>query len=226
MTYERILPATFLSRPNRFIANILVDGKLEVCHVKNTGRCKELLLPDSAIYVQEAANPSRLTKYDLIAVQKGPRLVNIDSQVPNKVFREWLENSGYIEGVTLIKPEAVYGASRLDFYVEAGRCKLYAEVKGVTLEENSVAMFPDAPTERGIKHIHELCNCVKAGFEAMLVFIIQMEGIDCFIPNDRTHAEFGQALKYAKEQGVKLMALSCEVTKNSITAKDFVEVKV
>lgn len=226
MKYNNIRQAKFISRPNRFIANIEIDGKIEVCHVKNTGRCKELLTPDATIFVQEFDNPNRKTKYDLISVYKGDRLINMDSQIPNRVFGEWVQNNNLIENITLIKPESKYKNSRFDFYVEADGRKIFIEVKGVTLEVNGVVLFPDAPTGRGIKHINELCDCIENGFEAYIVFIVQMRDVLYFTPNIKTHEAFGVALKKAENQGVKLIALDCEVTENSISAKDFVEIRL
>lgn len=224
MVYEDILPAIFLSRPNRFIAQVEIDGKKEICHVKNTGRCRELLLPGAGVYVQKAAKAKRKTQYDLIAVEKGERLINMDSQVPNKVFAEWLGKSRYSQDITNLKPEAVYGASRFDFYLEAGERKIYVEVKGVTLEEDGVALFPDAPTERGVKHIRELCRCLDEGYEGVIVFIIQMKGVRYFTPNDAMHPAFGAALREAEQAGVEIMALDCLVTDDGIVADEFVKV--
>lgn len=226
MKYKNIREATFISRPNRFIANIDIDGRTEICHVKNTGRCKELLVPGTKIFVQETGNQLRKTKYDLISVRKGNRLVNIDSQVPNRVFYDWMFESNYFDEIILIKPEFRYGNSRFDFYIETASRKLFIEVKGVTLEEGGVALFPDAPTERGLKHINELCQCMKEGYEAFIVFIIQMENVLYFTPNKRTHEAFGDALKNAEEAGLQLLALDCEVTEDSIIAKNFVDVRV
>ena len=216
MIYENIRPAVFLDRPNRFIANIELAGKREICHVKNTGRCRELLISGAEIYVQEAKNTNRSTKYDLISVRKGNLLVNMDSGAPNKIFAEWLQGGG-ISDVSLIKPEYKHGASRFDFYVEAPEKKILIEVKGVTLEENGIARFPDAPTERGLRHITELGESIRQGFGAMMVFIIQMEGMKLFTPNYDTHPEFGNALKLAESLGVKLLALGCRVTSDSLT---------
>jgi sugar fermentation stimulation protein A len=216
MIYDSIREGVFLRRPNRFIAEMEINGKTEICHVKNTGRCKELLISGAKVYVNESANPARTTKYDLISVWKGERLINMDSQAPNRAFGDYLRQGGFIENVTLIKPEAKYGGSRFDFYVEAGERKIYIEVKGVTLEENGVAMFPDAPTERGVKHLNELAKCVADGFEAYVIFIIQMKGVLYFAPNYRTHPEFGAALTGAMESGVKAVALECLVTADSM----------
>lgn len=197
MKYENIAEAIFLNRPNRFVAEIEIKGRAELAHVKNTGRCKELLIRGAAIYVRADKNPNRKTKYDLISVYKGSRLVNIDSQIPNQVFREWVEKSGHFGEITLIRPEQRYRNSRFDFYMEAGGRKTFVEVKGVTLEENGVAMFPDAPTERGVKHVEELISAVTEGYRAAVVFIIQMKGIEYFVPNDKMHQAFGHALREA-----------------------------
>lgn len=226
MKYKNIISAIFIDRPNRFIARCEIDGSVEICHVKNTGRCKELLIPGADVFVQKADNPNRATKYDLISVQKGNRLINMDSQAPNKVFAEWLTSGRLYQNITLIKPETFYGGSRLDFYVETDNRKIYIEVKGVTLEENGVVLFPDAPTERGVKHLRELCDCVRNGFEAMAVFIIQMEDVRYFTPNDKTHAAFGEALRDAQEQGVRLLAIDCLVTPDSITTGKPAEIRL
>ncbi|MFA9424201.1 MAG: DNA/RNA nuclease SfsA [Sedimentibacter sp.] len=226
MIYNNIKPAKFINRPNRFIANVEINGKSEICHVKNTGRCKELLTDNATVFVQEFDNPSRKTKYDLISVYKGDRLINMDSQVPNKVFHEWVKNSGLFENITLIKPEFKYGNSRFDFYIETLEKKIFVEVKGVTLEENNVVMFPDAPTLRGLKHVNELINSIDDGFEAYVVFIIQMDDVEYFTPNIKTHKELGEALVLAQEKGVKILALDCKVTENSIEARSFVDVRL
>jgi sugar fermentation stimulation protein A len=224
MKYKDIKPAKFLSRPNRFIAHIEVEGRPEICHVKNTGMCRELLIPGADIVIQEVKHPKRKTQYDLIAVYKGPRIINIDSQVPNKVFHEWLRKSDLFQDLNLIKPEFKYGSSRLDFYLESDFRKILVEVKGVTLEEKGVALFPDAPTERGIKHLNHLCQALEQGFEAYLFFIIQMRDVLYFAPNHKTHPAFGEALIKAQQQGVKIMALDCLVEADSIKARKWVEV--
>ncbi|MEG0943041.1 MAG: DNA/RNA nuclease SfsA [Angelakisella sp.] len=224
MQYENIREAVFLSRPNRFIAHVEIDGREVVAHVKNTGRCKELLIAGVTVLVQEFDSPKRKTNYDIIAVYKGDRLINMDSQVPNKVFAEWAVNSGYFKNITLLKAETTYGASRFDFYMEADGRKIFIEVKGVTLEENGIVRFPDAPTERGLKHVYELCGCVDEGFEAYVVFIVQMDGVRYLTPNVTTHKAFGDALIEAEGRGVKLLALDCTVTPDSITAKNFVPI--
>lgn len=224
MIYNNIKKAKFINRPNRFIANIELDGKNEICHVKNTGRCKELLTDDAIIFVQEFDSATRKTKYDLISVYKGERLINMDSQVPNKVFHEWVKNASLFDNITSIRPESKYGNSRFDFYIETIDKKIFVEVKGVTLEEDGVAMFPDAPTLRGLKHVNELINSIDDGFEAYIVFVIQMKDIEFFTPNIKTHKEFGEALILARKKGVKILALDCEVTENSIEARNFVKV--
>ncbi len=224
MKYENIKIGNFIERPNRFIAHIEVDGNLEICHVKNTGRCKELLIPNSKVFVQEFDSDKRKTKYDLISVYKENKLVNIDSQAPNKVVAEFLPK--LFDDIKYIKPEAKYKNSRFDFYVETISDKIFLEVKGVTLEDNGVVLFPDAPTERGIKHINELIDCKKNGYLAYIIFVIQMEDVKYFTPNNITHEAFGDALKRAKDKGVEILAFDCKVTKDSITAKDCVEVRI
>ncbi|MBO5904390.1 MAG: DNA/RNA nuclease SfsA, partial [Clostridia bacterium] len=186
MKYENVKKAKFISRPNRFIAHIEIDGKTEVAHVKNTGRCRELLVPNAEIYVQEFDNTARKTKYDLIAVKKGDRLINMDSQVPNKVFGEWVQNGKFTDGVTLIRPETFYGDSRFDFAFEKDGRQCYLEVKGVTLEHDGVCAFPDAPTERGAKHIRGLIRAVQEGCGAYILFVIQMADVEHLHPNDTT----------------------------------------
>jgi len=226
MIYNNIKRAKFINRPNRFIANIEVDGKNEICHVKNTGRCKELLTDNATVFVQEFDNSNRKTKFDLISVYKGDRLINMDSQVPNKVFHEWVKDAGLFENITRIKPEYKYGNSRFDFYIETLEKKIFVEVKGVTLEENGVVMFPDAPTLRGLKHVNELINSIDDGFEAYVVFIVQMKDVEYFTPNIITHKDFGDTLILAQSKGVKVLALDCEITENSIEARNFVEVRL
>ena len=226
MTYDNIFEAVFLDRPNRFIAHVLQDWQIQVCHVKNTGRCRELLVPGAAVYVQKAANPARKTAYDLIAVRKGGRLINMDAAAPNRVFGEWLRAGGPGFVPELIRPECVHGDSRFDFYFEHGGKRAFAEVKGVTLEADGVVRFPDAPTERGVKHLRGLARCVEEGFEAYAVFIIQMKGVKFFEPNRATHPEFAQALCQAARAGVKLIALDCYVTKDSLTAGERVEIRL
>lgn len=208
MRYENIVKGRFLERPNRFVAHVEIDGREEVCHVKNTGRCRELLVRDCAVYLEKAKNPERKTKYDLVAVEKGQRLINMDSYAPNIAAGEFLPK---IFPDCIIKPEYTYGNSRFDFYIENNDRKILLEVKGVTLEEDGVVMFPDAPTERGLKHVNELTECIKKGFEAYLLFVVQMDKVKYFTPNYGTHPEFGEALKNASRAGVKLLAYDCEV---------------
>jgi len=226
MTYSNIQKAIFRARPNRFIAHVEIDGEDAIAHVKNTGRCKELLIPGAKVILHKSDNQKRKTPYDLIAVWKGGRLINMDSQAPNKVFMEHLQSGQYIESITIIKPEAKYGGSRFDFYVEAGERNIFIEVKGVTLEENGVVLFPDAPTERGVKHLNELAQCIREGYEAQVVFVIQMSDVRYFTPNNKTHPEFGEALVAAEKAGVKVVALDCAVTENSLNIGNPVEVKL
>ena len=216
MHYSNIQRATFLRRPNRFIAYIEVDGREEVCHVKNTGRCRELLTDRATIYVEHHDNPKRKTKYSLIAVEKGDLLINMDSQAPNKVVGEWLLEKEPFGKVTLLKPECTYGSSRFDFYLETEAEKIFIEVKGVTLEEDGIVRFPDAPTERGVKHLEELCACVEAGYKAVVIFVVQMEGMQHFEPNEKTHPQFGEALRQARKAGVEVLAYECKVTPSSL----------
>ena len=216
MHYSNIQRATFLRRPNRFIAHIEVDGREEVCHVKNTGRCRELLTNRATIYVEHHDNPNRKTKYSLIAVEKGELLINMDSQAPNKVVGKWILEKEPFGKVKLLKPECTYGSSRFDFYMETEAEKMFIEVKGVTLEEGGIVRFPDAPTERGIKHLEELRACVEAGYKAAVIFVVQMEGMQHFEPNDKTHPQFGEALRQARKAGVQVLAYECKVTPRSL----------
>ena len=220
MRYKEIKKGVFLERPNRFIAKVLVDGNEETVHVKNTGRCKELLIKGSTVYLSVSDNPNRKTKYDLIGVDKNTDSVllkiNMDSQIPNDVVDEWLKKCNLFSSEAKIKREVFYNKSRFDFYIEDGERRILLEVKGVTLEENGVAMFPDAPTERGVKHINELVDAVKEGFEGYIFFVIQMKNVSSFIPNYKTHPEFGDALKKAHSMGVKILAFDCIVTDDSI----------
>ncbi len=224
MIYENIRHAVFLNRPNRFIANIEIDGRVEPCHVKNTGRCLELLTNRAELIVQENCSPLRKTKFDIISVYKSSRLINMDSQVPNKVFAEWVKSSSLFNDITQLKPEHSFGSSRFDFFIEADGRKIFVEVKGVTLEEDGVVRFPDAPTQRGVKHLHELTESLRLGFDAYIAFVIQMKDVKYLEPNWATHPEFGYALREAVKQGVKVIALDCIVGENSITAADHVEV--
>ena len=216
MRYENIVKGRFLERPNRFVAHVEIDGREEVCHVKNTGRCRELLVRDCTVYLDKAKNPERKTKYDLVAVEKGQRLINMDSYAPNIAAGEFLPK---IFPNCIIKPEYTYGNSRFDFYIEDNSKKILLEVKGVTLEQDGVVMFPDAPTERGLKHVNELISCTKDGYEAYLLFVVQMDKVKYFTPNYGTHPEFGEALKKASQEGVKLLAYDCAVAPDSMEIK-------
>lgn len=208
--------ARFVSRPNRFIAHCVLDnGESVVCHVKNTGRCRELLTENAAVVLEKSENFSRKTAYDLISVYKGNRLINMDSNAPNKVFSEYIPH--LFPNATLIKPEYTIKSSRIDFYIESDGKKILAEVKGVTLESDGVVLFPDAPTERGIKHINELIAAKSEGYECYIVFVVQMSDVLYFTPNYATHPQFGEALKRAFENGVNVLALECEVSRNSLS---------
>ena len=226
MLYGKILPGRFLARPNRFIAHVEVEGRVEICHVKNTGRCRELLLPGVRVWLEECGNPARTTKYDLIAVEKerqsGPLLINMDSQAPNKVFGEWAAAGGLGFVPNVLRPEMTYGNSRFDYYweflKEAEICRGFWEVKGVTLEEEGTARFPDAPTLRGVKHLEELLQARQAGYGAGVCFVVQMAGMDHVEPNDTTHPEFGAALRRAAQAGVEVRALECAVEPGRLTA--------
>ncbi len=223
MKYQNIQKGVFCSRPNRFIAQVMIDGREEPCHVKNTGRCKELLIPGVTVYLTKASNPKRTTKYDLVAVEKGERLINLDSQAPNRAFMEW-GPSFFGESATIL-PEKKFQNSRFDFFVtHCDGKKSFVEVKGVTLEQEGVVLFPDAPTERGVKHLNELCQCVKEGYGAYIFFVIQMENVKFFTPNENTHPEFATALREAKHQGVRIYAVTCKVTPNEMKIQDFVDV--
>lgn len=230
MKYENISRGNFVRRPNRFIARVEIQeaGKRreETVHVKNTGRCQELLMPGAEVFLEKSAARDRKTAYDLVAVKKGNVLVNMDSNAPNKAVKEWLEAGRYFEDVTLVRPETVYGNSRFDFYVEAGKRKIFIEVKGVTLEEQGVAMFPDAPSKRAVKHVEELMQAVEAGYESYILFVIQMKGISCFTPNSCAQPEFADALTRAGQAGVKILAYDCLVTENGMDLADPVPVEL
>ncbi|MDO4285908.1 MAG: DNA/RNA nuclease SfsA [Eubacteriales bacterium] len=219
MKYENITRATFLSRPNRFIAEVDIDGNKEIVHVKNTGRCRELLIPGCEVWLTAPGNPGRKTRYDLVTVRKETGILfNIDSQAPNQVVKEWLAGQEY----SLIIPEYTYGDSRIDFYMEqkAGRKviqKILMEVKGCTLEKDGIGYFPDAPTERGVKHIRELIRAKREGYEATLAFVIQMDGVIEVRPNTDTHPEFAAAMDEARAAGVNVQFLTCHVEPDEIT---------
>ena len=221
-----IVEGKFLERPNRFIAYVEIDGVIEKCHVKNTGRCKELLIKGVKVYLEVGDNPNRKTKYSLIAVMKGNTLINMDSQAPNKVVKEWLEENSNSLKIKYIKPEKTYKDSRIDFYYETDTSKVYMEVKGVTLIDGVVARFPDAPTLRGIKHIEHLIKLKEEGYDTYIMFVIQCKGVKSFEPNDITHKEFGDALRKAYAAGVKILAYDCIVTKDSIKIDKEIKVNI
>ncbi len=215
-----------MDRPNRFIAHVEIGGKVETVHVKNTGRCRELLVPGGRVYLEESDNLSRKTRYDLIKVWKGDRLVNMDSQAPNKVVQEFIEQGKLFKDVNRLKPETTYGKSRFDFYVEAGDEKIFIEVKGVTLEEDGEVRFPDAPSERAVKHVEELVAAKRDGYQVYVIFVIQMENVKHFTPNDRTHKAFGDALRKAAAAGVQVLAYECLVTEDGLEISKEVEVRL
>ena len=228
MKYKRVIEGQFKLRPNRFIAKVVIDGVEETVHVKNTGRCKELLVPDAKVYLCVSDNPERKTKYDLIAVEKqkqnGIILINMDSQIPNDVADEWLKDGAVFGADSVIRREYKYKNSRFDFYIESGDDKIFLEVKGVTLENDGVASFPDAPTERGIKHINELVCAIDEGYKAYILFVVQMKGVNTFKPNDITHKAFGDALRNAHKSGVKILAVDCIVTPDEMKIDEFIPV--
>lgn len=214
MQYKTILKAVFLSRPNRFIAYVLLNSETVTVHVKNTGRCKELLVPGCTVYLSVSDHPARKTKYDLIAAEKArdgkpPLLINLDSQIPNDAAAEWLPVSGLFSESAVLRREFTHGDSRVDLYVEDGARRAFIEVKGCTLERDGVALFPDAPTERGVKHLKHLIRAAQEGYEAYLLIVIQMKDISVFRPNETTDPAFAQALREAKDAGVKIIAMDC-----------------
>ncbi len=216
MKYHNIVKASFVARHNRFVATVNVDGQDELCHVKNTGRLKELLLPNATVYLESNNNPERKTKYSLVAVENRGRIVNVDSTSPNKVFYEWVRAGHFVENPTLVKPEATFGNSRFDCYIEADNKRIFAEVKGVTLKQNNTALFPDAPTERGVKHLRELIECTKQGYEAYIVFIVAMKGCRDFSPNKERHKKFADTLAECEKVGVNILVLDCKVLPDEI----------
>lgn len=225
MIYKNIVPGIFLARPNRFIAHILIDGQDTVCHVKNTGRCKELLAPGAAVWCEKTNNPTRKTQYDLIAVQKGTRLINMDSQAPNKAVYKWLSGGG-LGALENLRAETTYGNSRFDFSFEKDGKRCFLEVKGVTLENNGICAFPDAPTQRGAKHLKELTALAKEGFGAYVLFVIQMTDVVHLHPNDDTDPAFGDALRDAAAAGVQILAMDCCVAPDTMTIQNPVTVKL
>ena len=223
MIYSRMIPGKFLARPNRFIAHVEIDGQTEVVHVKNTGRCRELLPVGAQVWCQESDNPSRKTKYDLITVRKGSRLINMDSQAPNLAAKEWLAAGGLGE-IENLRAETKHGDSRFDFsFTKDGR-QCFLEVKGVTLETDGICAFPDAPTERGAKHLRGLTEAAREGYGAYVLFVIQMADVQYLHPNDATDPEFGKALREAAANGVNVLAVDCDVTVEEMKIRNFVPV--
>lgn len=217
MRYQNIVPAEFLNRPNRFIAQVKLNGEPETVHVKNTGRCRELLTPGARVYLEESGNRERKTRYDLVAVEKGGRLINMDSQAPNKVVEEWLLTGALFPDLVLVRPETKYGNSRFDFYIETQREKIFMEVKGVTLEEDGIVRFPDAPSERAVKHVEELIRAKSEGYRAFVLFVIQMSDVRYFTPNKDTQPAFAEALRRAAAQGVEILAYDCMTAPGELT---------
>ena len=226
MRYNKIVKAEFIERPNRFVAKVRLDGEEIYCHVKNTGRCRELLVPGATVWLEDSENPNRKYRYSLVTVQKGDRLVNMDSQAPNKVVGEWLSDGGLFKDIHLLKPEKTYGSSRFDFYCEYEDKKAYIEVKGVTLENDNVVSFPDAPTERGARHVKELAECIKDGYEAYIIFVVQMKNVMYFTPNEDHDPAFAKVLRQAQQEGVNIVAADCFVSDTEMIIEDFVEVKL
>ena len=225
MRYENMTPGIFLSRPNRFIAHIELDGAVEISQVKNTGRCRELLVPGCTVWCQRSDNPNRKTKFDLIAVQKGDRLINMDSQAPNKAAGEWLASGGLGE-ISELRPEVRHGDSRYDFsFLKDGK-RSFLEVKGWTLDEDGVCAFPDAPTERGAKHICGLTEAARAGYGAYILFVIQMSDVKYIRPHDETDPAFGAALREAAQNGVHILAMDCAITPDTMDIRLPVLVKL
>lgn len=222
MQYASVIRGQFCSRPNRFLAVVRIGGQEEIVHVKNTGRCRELLIPECTVYLSHSDNPNRKTKYDLIAVEKQregkpPLLINLDSQIPNAAAAEWLETGSLFSANAVFRREVTHGSSRFDFSIMDGNIQSFLEVKGVTLEQDGIALFPDAPTLRGVKHLQELTACQQAEIPAYLLLVIQMKEIRAFRPNDAMHPQFGEALRRAAAAGVTLLARDCIVTPDSIT---------
>ena len=225
MHYKNMVPGVFLRRPNRFIAHIEIGGKEEICHVKNTGRCRELLPAGAQVWCEVSDNPNRKTKYDLITVKKGDRLINMDSQAPNAAAKEWLMAGG-LGQIENLKAETTHGQSRFDFsFTKDGR-QCFLEVKGVTLENDGICAFPDAPTQRGAKHLAELTDAVRQGYGAYVLFVIQMEDVKFLHPNDDTDPAFGKALREAAAAGVEVLAMDCHVSQNAMQIRSAVQVKL
>ena len=231
MKYDKVVSGRFISRPNRFVAYVEISGMTEMVHVKNTGRCRELLVPEYRVWLAEASGSSRKTRYDLIAVEKSDSsgcitLINMDSQAPNTAAAEWLEKGRLFSENAVIRREVKWGSSRFDFFIEDGERRAFLEVKGVTLEDDGAAMFPDAPTERGVKHLGELVECVRNGYEAYVLFVVQMKGVTEFRPNVRTHPAFAEALNKAHDAGVRVLAMDCIVTPDSMIIDSEVSIRL
>ena len=226
MKYKNIVKGLFIKRPNRFLAHVLIDGVEEICHVKNTGRLGELLIPNAIVYLETHDDPKRKTKFSLIAVEKDGVLYNIDSQAPNKLAYEWIKEGNLIDGLSLIKAEKTYGNSRFDLYMEAGERKIFMEVKGVTLNKDGIGLFPDAPTERGKKHVEELMNALADGYEAYVLFVVKFQPVKGFRPNYLRQPEFLESLKKAKETGVNIIAVCCNVMPDRITISHQIPVEL
>ena len=228
MKYNNIVKGRFISRPNRFIATVDIDGVTETVHVKNTGRCKELLVKDATVYLEKGLNPNRKTPYDLVAVEKttenGALLINMDSQIVNSVAEEWLKGGALFSENAKIRREVTYKKSRFDFYIEDGTDKIFLEVKGVTLENDGIASFPDAPTERGVKHLNELKSALDEGYKCYVLFVIAMKGVTLFKPNDVRHKEFGDTLREVYSRGVNVLAVDCKIEKDSILIDKFIDI--
>ena len=225
MKYNNMIPGIFRARPNRFVAHVEIDGNLEVVHVKNTGRCRELLPVGAQVWCEVSDNPNRKTKFDLITVKKGHRLINMDSQAPNKAAGEWLQAGGLGE-IQNLKAETFHGDSRFDFYFEKDGKPCFLEVKGVTLENEGVCAFPDAPTDRGAKHLHGLCKLAQEGYGAYVLFVIQMADVKYLHPNDVTDPDFGAALREAAANGVQVLAMDCHVMEDTMAIRNPVAVKL
>lgn len=225
MQYTNMVSGRFLTRPNRFIAYVEMDGNVEICHVKNTGRCRELLPQGAQVWCQKSDNPNRKTQFDLITVRKGNRLINMDSQAPNAAAKEWLLAGG-LGSIEKLKPESFHGESRFDFFFEKDGRPCLLEVKGVTLENDGICAFPDAPTERGARHLRELAQAAKAGYGAYVLFVIQMKNVQYLHPNDATDPAFGAALREAAAAGVQIFAMDCQVTEDSMVIADPVEIRL
>ncbi|KNY28489.1 DNA/RNA nuclease SfsA [Pseudobacteroides cellulosolvens] len=227
MKYTKVIKGIFLERPNRFIAKVIINGNEETVHVKNTGRCREILRPGTEVILEETDNKNRKTKYSLIGAYKGNVLINIDSQIPNMVISEAIRNKEIYEfqNITFLKREVTFKNSRFDIYCEGNSRKMFIEVKGVTLEKDKTAMFPDAPTQRGLKHVKELMEAVKMGFEGFVIFLIQMKGVTCFTPNYEMDIKFSEGLKKASKNGVKILAFDSIVEEDGIILGESINVR-